>query len=145
MIRSFDFLFSCSLARPRLRPARCKDLKVAWDQRRSGEAPWLLRDRNFVKGPGHCPRVIQPSAFGLGIWSRKQCPSFKTKSLSPRTANQSATVAAALVHNDLRLSAGYAAKTWLPFGTAEALFSRTEVLAEKRIETRPRLLNWSLT
>jgi hypothetical protein len=66
MIRSFDFLFSCSLARPRLRPARCKDLKVAWDQRRSGEAPWLLRDRNFVKGPGPLP--ARYSAFC--VWAR---------------------------------------------------------------------------
>src|SRR4029077_6946171 len=53
------------LARPRLRPARCKDLKVALGAAPIGEAASLLRDRNFVKGPGHCPRVIRLLRLGF--------------------------------------------------------------------------------
>jgi hypothetical protein len=47
-----------NLARPHLRPARCKDLRVALGAAPIGEAASLLRDRNFVKGPGHRLRVI---------------------------------------------------------------------------------------
>jgi len=47
-----------SLARPLLRPARCKDLKIASGAAPIGEAASLLRDLNFVRGPGHCLRVI---------------------------------------------------------------------------------------
>ena len=30
-----------------------------------GEAASLLRDRNFIKGPGHCPRVISILRLGF--------------------------------------------------------------------------------
>jgi hypothetical protein len=46
------------LARPRLRPARSKDLKVALGAAPMGKAASLLRDRHFVKGLGHCPPMI---------------------------------------------------------------------------------------
>ena len=38
-----------------------RDLRISrsrWEQRRLGEAASLLRDRHFVKGLGHCPRMI---------------------------------------------------------------------------------------
>jgi transketolase len=38
------------LARPRLRPARCKDSKTAWEQHRLGEAASLTAGPKFVKG-----------------------------------------------------------------------------------------------
>jgi hypothetical protein len=42
-VRGIDIL----LARPRLRPARCKDSKTAWEQHRLGEAASLTADRNL--------------------------------------------------------------------------------------------------
>ena len=32
-----------------------------------GEAASLLRDRNFIKGPGHCPRVISILRLGFRL------------------------------------------------------------------------------
>jgi hypothetical protein len=45
-----------------------------------GEAASLLWDRNFVKGPDHCPRAISIQGFGLLIcaciyeWCRNRVP-----------------------------------------------------------------------
>ena len=52
MLRSVpEFLkIQQNLARPRLRPARCKDSKTAWEQHRLGEAASLTAGPKFVKG-----------------------------------------------------------------------------------------------
>jgi hypothetical protein len=61
----FWIYLSPCLARPHLRPARCKDLKVALGAAPIGEAASLLRDRNFGKGAGRCLRVISILSLGF--------------------------------------------------------------------------------
>jgi hypothetical protein len=51
------------LARPRLRPSRCEASMSRWGQRRLRQAASLLRDRNFVKGPGQSPARGEQAAF----------------------------------------------------------------------------------
>ena len=50
------------LARPRLRPARSKGSKAAWEQYRLGEAASLMRDRNLlgvkVQAIPRAPRLV---------------------------------------------------------------------------------------
>src|ERR1700756_5648701 len=57
------------LARPRLRPARCRGSKAGEEQHGLGEAASLPRDRNWlrVKRPGNSSRSGQRSVFELCV------------------------------------------------------------------------------
>jgi hypothetical protein len=52
------------LARPRLRPARCKVSRSRWKQRRLRKAASLWRDREMVKGVGNSPAQREQA----GLW-----------------------------------------------------------------------------
>ena len=66
VVKVFSLTWNMKLARPRLRPARGRGSKTAWEQHRLGETASLRAGPKFVKGPGTSSHAADiGSFFGL--------------------------------------------------------------------------------